>query len=115
MFFIYMISSLFRRGSQPQQQADSSTPVSTGAFNVFLKDTVMVGFFAIQPQSAFSNVPKLMADIIGLCIFFAIIVILVLRTECNIFELVDSCCFILAVTGLAVFKWNSYHTHCLGT
>jgi len=47
MFFIYMISSLFRRGSQPQQPANSSTPVNTGAFNVFLKDTVMVSFSAV--------------------------------------------------------------------
>jgi len=45
MFFIYMISSLFRRGSQPQQSAGSNAPANTGAFNVFLKDTAMVGFF----------------------------------------------------------------------
>jgi len=44
MFFIYMISSLFRRGNQPQQQAGSTAPANTGAFNVFLKDTTMVGF-----------------------------------------------------------------------
>jgi len=42
MFFIYMISSLFRRGNQPQQQTGSSAPANTGAFNVFLKDTSMV-------------------------------------------------------------------------
>jgi len=42
MFFIYMISSLFRRGTQPQQPSGSNTPANTGAFNIFLKDTAMV-------------------------------------------------------------------------
>jgi len=44
VFVVYMISSLFRRGSQPQQQAGSGpgAPASMGAVNLLAKDPLMV-------------------------------------------------------------------------
>jgi hypothetical protein len=57
VFIIYMISSLFRRGTQPQTPTGSGAdvPASTGAINTFHKDMLMDMYVYITETPTFND------------------------------------------------------------